>query len=128
MTVEADLKAATARLPDLLQNLERAIFGKPEAVRLAVVGLLSEGHLLLEDVPGTGKTTLARALGALGRRRVPAHPVHLGHVAGDVLGLSVHDPAAGGFRFQPGPIFANIVLADELNRTPPRTSRRCSSA
>ena len=121
-TQEAEAVAThVARLEALVANIERVVRGKGEVVRLAVVGLLAEGHVLLEDVPGTGKTTLARALA----RSVDADFRRVQFTSdllpADVLGLGVPGPEPGRFVFRPGPIFGNIVLADELNRSTPRT-------
>jgi MoxR-like ATPase len=115
---------ATAAL-DLIRRLEdsigRALVGKPDVVRLAVVGLLARGHVLIEDVPGVGKTTLAAALArsiGVAFQRIQFTSDML---PSDILGVSVYQPDRGEFVFKPGPLFANIVLADEINRTTPKT-------
>ena len=108
-------------IPRALAQIESVVLGKPQVVRLALACLIARGHLLIEDVPGVGKTTLARALAAtlgLSWRRIQCVADLL---PGDILGSSVYDSASGGFRFHRGPVFASIVLADELNRTSPRT-------
>ncbi|HET9072070.1 MAG TPA: AAA family ATPase [Acidimicrobiales bacterium] len=105
----------------LLDNLGQVVRGAPGALTAAVVAALAGGHLLIEDVPGVGKTVLARALAAsLGAElsRVQGHPDLL---PSDVTGVAVYSPGRESWEFRPGPVFAHVVLADELNRTPPRT-------
>ncbi|HXF43453.1 MAG TPA: MoxR family ATPase [Pyrinomonadaceae bacterium] len=103
------------------QQVENVIRGKPEPVRLALVALFARGHLLIEDVPGIGKTTLASALGRALELSVQRIQFTSDLLPSDVLGVSVFNPADGGFVWKPGPIFANIVLADEINRATPKT-------
>ena len=105
----------------LIENIALVVLGKPEVIRLAVVALLAEGHVLIEDVPGVGKTLLARAIAAsidCSFRRIQFTPDLL---PSDVLGSSIYHAPSGEFVFKPGPLFANVILADEINRTTPRT-------
>jgi MoxR-like ATPase len=105
----------------LCDNMALVIQGKPEVIRNAVICLLAEGHLLLEDVPGTGKTSLARALAA--SLDVPWHRIQFTPdlLPSDVTGVSIYNQGNGQFEFKPGPVFANIVLGDEINRASPKT-------
>lgn len=110
-----------SRLERCLSSVNQVLLGKEKQVRLAVCCLLARGHLLLEDLPGMGKTTLSHALArtmGLGFQRVQFTADLL---PGDILGTSVYDRGSGGFVFHPGPIFAELLLADEINRATPKT-------
>jgi MoxR-like ATPase len=110
-----------ARLNGLESSLGEVIRGKPEVIRLSLVCLLARGHLLIEDVPGVGKTTLAQALArsvACGFHRLQFTSDML---PSDVLGVTIYNAHSEAFEFKPGPIFTNFLLADEINRTTPKT-------
>ena len=115
------MSAVPALAKKVIANIEKVILGKRQDVVLALVAYLCEGHVLLEDVPGVAKTMLARALAAsvgCSFKRVQCTPDLL---PGDITGASVFNPRTTEFEFRPGPIFAQIVLADEINRATPRT-------
>src|ERR671911_475548 len=101
---------ATDKINRLQQAIETVIKGKPEAVRLGIVTLIAGGHLLIEDVPGVGKTTLAHAMARALRCSFQRIQFTSDLLPSDVIGLSVYDERAGSFEFKPGPIFANVVL------------------
>ena len=116
-----DYNGFSERVGRIVGNVERAVSGKREDVLLAVVTLLAGGHILIEDVPGVGKTLLAKSLAASIRaqfRRIQFTPDLL---PADVTGLNVYNQGEGNFEFWPGPVFANVVLADEINRASPKT-------
>jgi MoxR-like ATPase len=113
---------ATSQIVSQLQrSIARAIFGKAEVIQLALITLLARGHLLIEDVPGVGKTTLAQALAKSFHCTFQRIQFTSDLLPSDVLGVSVYNPESRDFEFRHGPIFANVVLADEINRTTPRT-------
>ena len=119
--VSATLAAPVARLAALEQSLSSVLRGKPEVVRLSAVCLLARGHLLIEDVPGVGKTTLAQGLaravdGGFHRLQFTADML-----PSDVLGVTVFNAERQAFEFKPGPVFTNFLLADEINRATPKT-------
>src|ERR1700694_3052518 len=115
------MKAAQSEIDAVLAQINRVILGKDAQIRLCLACLLARGHLLIEDIPGVGKTTLAHAIAktlGLSFQRVQFTSDIL---PADVLGVSIYDRETGTFRFQRGPIFAQLVLADEINRATPKT-------
>jgi len=138
MQIQArELESTHATVKNLISSLEKVIRGRSDTIKLVIAALIADGHVLLEDYPGSGKTTLAKTLGGLigtdedgdgrfhtgakdpivGFRRIQFTPDML---PGDVLGVNVFDPKTGQFSFMHGPVFAHIVLADEINRTGPK--------
>ncbi len=105
----------------IVANVEHVVLGKSYVIRLSLTALLSEGHLLLEDVPGTGKTSMARALAQSIRGTTTRVQFTPDLLPGDITGMTVYDQRSGDFEFHRGPVFATIVLADEINRASPKT-------
>src|ERR1700723_1824216 len=121
MTSETAIPATTAQCEAILDEIERVVVGKRSALKLILTTVLASGHILIEDLPGLGKTLIARSFAAaLGLRftRVQFTPDLL---PADLLGSTVYDMQSGRFEFRRGPIFTNLLLGDEINRTPPKT-------
>src|SRR5262245_31569815 len=111
----------TGRIAELQKTIENVIRGKSETVQFALVALFARGHLLIEDVPGIGKTTLANAMARALDLSIQRIQFTSDLLPSDVIGLSVFNQQSGEFEWNAGPIFSNIVLADEINRSTPRT-------
>jgi MoxR-like ATPase len=113
--------ATSSHLAQLQRSVASVVKGKEEAIQLSIITLLARGHLLIEDVPGVGKTTLAHALARSFNCSFQRVQFTSDMLPSDVIGVSMFNPSRQEFEFKPGPIFANIVLADEINRTTPKT-------
>jgi MoxR-like ATPase len=117
----ADVIEVAERGKRILDEVERAVVGKREVLELILLGMLADGHVLIEDVPGLAKTVIARSFAqvlGLGFARIQFTPDLM---PSDVTGSSIFDQRSGSFEFRPGPVFTNLLLADEINRTPPKT-------
>ncbi|HKX84974.1 MAG TPA: MoxR family ATPase [Pyrinomonadaceae bacterium] len=114
-------KNASGKIADLQAAIERVIRGKSETVKFALVALFAKGHLLIEDVPGIGKTTLSNALARALDLSIQRIQFTSDLLPSDVIGLSVFNQQNGDFEWKPGPIFSNVVIADEINRATPKT-------
>ncbi len=119
--MEQSIEECFSKIFRLIENLEKVITGKKEVIKLALTSLFAGGHLLIEDVPGTGKTTLAlgiaKSIGGIFKRIQFTSDL----LPSDIIGVTIYSHKNEAFEFKPGPIFANIVLADEINRTTPKT-------
>ena len=119
--MQTKTSSAHAQIAELQQAIASVVKGKEDVIQLALITLLARGHLLIEDVPGVGKTTLAQALARSFHCSFQRIQFTSDLLPSDVIGVSVFDPVRQAFEFKPGPIFANVVLADEINRTTPKT-------
>jgi MoxR-like ATPase len=119
--LQTKTNSAHTQIAELQQAIASVVKGKEDVIQLALITLLARGHLLIEDVPGVGKTTLAQALARSFHCSFQRIQFTSDLLPSDVIGVSVFDPVRQAFEFKPGPIFANVVLADEINRTTPKT-------
>jgi MoxR-like ATPase len=119
--LQTTTSTAASGISSLQRSIARVVKGKEEAIRMALMTLLARGHLLVEDVPGVGKTTLAHAIARSFHCTFQRIQFTSDMLPSDVIGVSVYNPVAQEFEFKPGPIFANIIVADEINRTTPKT-------
>jgi MoxR-like ATPase len=119
--LQTKTSSAHTQIAELQQAIASVVKGKEDVIQLALITLLARGHLLIEDVPGVGKTTLAQALARSFHCSFQRIQFTSDMLPSDVIGVSVFDPVRQAFEFKPGPIFANVVLADEINRTTPKT-------
>jgi MoxR-like ATPase len=115
------IASSSSRLAELRRSIAQVVKGKDDVIQMALTALLARGHLLIEDVPGVGKTTLAQALARSFHCSFQRIQFTSDMLPSDLIGVSVYNPAHQEFDFKPGPIFANIIVADEINRTTPKT-------
>jgi MoxR-like ATPase len=115
------IASSSSRLAELRRSIAQVVKGKDDVIQMALTALLARGHLLIEDVPGVGKTTLAQALARSFHCSFQRIQFTSDMLPSDLIGVSVYNPARQEFEFKPGPIFANIIVADEINRTTPKT-------
>lgn len=121
MSTQTSSSASQSLVAALLDNINQAVLGKPHAVKLAITALFAEGHLLIEDAPGVGKTSLAKAISASIDCQFARLQFTPDMLPSDIIGTSIFRPNVGEFEFREGPVFTNVLLADEINRTSPRT-------
>lgn len=119
--MEAKIEESKQKIDQLIQELEKAVIGKRSTIQLMIVALLAGGHVLFEDIPGVGKTLLVKALAKAVQGTFSRVQCTLDLLPSDILGFSVYNSQTKEFEFRPGPIFTTILLADEINRTTPRT-------
>ncbi|MDX6447608.1 MAG: MoxR-like ATPase, partial [Gaiellaceae bacterium] len=115
------LDETRARCDRILAEVERAVVGKREPLELILLGILADGHVLIEDYPGLAKTLIARSFAQVASMRFSRIQFTPDLMPGDVTGSSIFNQRTADFEFRPGPIFANLLLADEINRAPPKT-------
>ena len=115
------LDETRARCDRILHEVERAVVGKREPLELVLLGILADGHVLIEDYPGLAKTLIARSFAQVTSMRFSRIQFTPDLMPGDVTGSSIYNQRTSDFEFRPGPIFANLLLADEINRAPPKT-------
>jgi len=115
------LEYVAARSHAIIDELERAVVGKRDALELALSALLADGHVLIEDFPGLAKTLIARSFAAVTQMRFSRIQFTPDLMPSDITGASIFNQRSGEFEFRPGPVFTNVLLADEINRAPPKT-------
>jgi len=115
------IEQLAAKAEELITELERAVVGKREALELVLLGVLADGHVLIEDFPGLAKTLIARSFAQAASMRFTRVQFTPDLMPGDVTGSSIFDQRTSDFEFRPGPVFTNLLLADEINRAPPKT-------